>query len=180
MDDMKKSQMILLIEHLCTSQTDTLVSTPLPFPSQDSDYSPERMSWNYSCFHALSAFLSVLQVKWSMLCQHLAVNLLSYLTLYHSPCWDPPHDPCLWGRRDTETGFLSLICLAWPTQWVKSLPRRKSGRLCSRPSSLEEELLLTFVCIWADKREYLLWCVNCEHALRPLRKVTTGCIGQKN
>lgn len=32
MDDMKKSQMILLIEHLCTSQTDTLVSTPAAIP----------------------------------------------------------------------------------------------------------------------------------------------------
>lgn len=111
----------------------------------NSDYSSEGMSWNYSCFHAHSAFLSVLQVKWSTFCQHLAVNLLSYPTLYHSACGDPPHEPCLWGQQDAETGFLSLICLAWTSWWVKSLPRRKPRHLWSRLWSLEEELPLTFI-----------------------------------
>ncbi len=79
------------------------------------------------------------------LCQHLAVNLLSYPILYHSACRDPPHDPSLWGWQDTEMGILSLICLAWTSWWVKSARRRKSGSLCSRPSSLEKELTLTFI-----------------------------------
>lgn len=113
------------------------------------------MSWNYSCFHAHSALLSVLQVKWSMPCQHLVVKLLSYMTLYHSAHWDAPHGLCLSGRQDTKTGFLSLICLAWLTLLMKSLLCRKSGCLCSCPSSVEEELLLTFIQalelgVWAD------------------------------
>lgn len=111
----KKSRILPLIEDPRSTNRYLAIHSCCSFLHETQTIPPEGMSWNYSCFHAHSAFLSVLQVKWSTLCQHLAVNLLSYLTLYHSACWEPPHDPRLRGRRDAETGFLSLICLAWPT-----------------------------------------------------------------
>lgn len=42
--------------------------------------------------HACYALHSVLQVKWSMLCQYLAVNQHIHVC---SACWDLPHDPRL-------------------------------------------------------------------------------------
>lgn len=98
-------------------------------------------------------------------------------------CWDAPHDPCLWGRQDTETGFLSLISLALakpvgeitalPEVWVSQFPSLVSGGRTTIPFYLQK---WTFA--WQQDSEelykewgiMLLKCVSFKEAVCPLRE----------
>lgn len=74
--------------------------------------------------------LTVLQVKWNIL-QHPAVNLLSYLTHYHSACWDASHDSC---PRKSLPCQKSLVPNQVSKKWIYcSLLCKKlehSGNIC--------------------------------------------------
>lgn len=89
-----------------------------------------------------------------MLCQHLAINRHSYLfSLLGSATWS-----------------LSLDSFQW---WVKSVPRRKSGCLCSRSLSWEEELILTL--IQRTGALYMTW--NIALACKPWQQFKSSIWG---